>query len=66
MNSERNNIYISHAELVSASNKTLKQVHDDKHKNKAFTNENVKSFIDDMEQTIKEIKTNFYKKRIKY
>jgi hypothetical protein len=47
MNSERNNIYISHAELVSASNKTLKQVHDDKHKNKAFTNENVKSFIDD-------------------
>ena len=66
MNAERNNICISHAELVSASHKTLKQVQGDKHKNEAFTNENVKSFIDDMEQTIKEIKTDFYKKRIKY
>ncbi len=66
MNAERKNICISHAEIVSASHKTLKQVQGDKHKNKAFTNENVKSFIDDMKQTIKEIKTDFYKKRIKY
>lgn len=65
MNAERNKIYVGHVEFVSASHETLKQVQGDKRKAIKTLNENIQSFIGDMEQTIKEIEADFYKKKTK-
>ena len=65
MNAEKNKIYVGHAELDSASHKTLNQVQGDIRNNIKSLNENIQSFINDMEQSINEIETDFYKKKAK-